>query len=53
VGLDTTGSFGMELVAAMVDQLHGTAAIDRHGGTAYRIVFPFERPDRKETVPLI
>jgi PAS domain S-box-containing protein len=51
VGLDTTGSFGMELVAAMVDQLHGTVAIDRHGGTAYRIVFPLARQPAERTSP--
>jgi two-component sensor histidine kinase len=36
----TTASFGMQLVEALVNQLHGKVSIDRKAGTTIRIVFP-------------
>ncbi len=33
------GSLGLQLVNALVDQLEGTAELDRRGGTAFKIAF--------------
>ena len=36
----TTATFGMQLVGALVNQLHGKFSIHREAGTTIRIVFP-------------
>jgi PAS domain S-box-containing protein len=36
----TTATFGMQLVGALVNQLHGRFSIHREAGTTIRIVFP-------------
>ena len=33
-------TFGMELIADLVDQLHGRLQVSRDGGTTFRILFP-------------
>jgi two-component sensor histidine kinase len=46
VDLRQVGTFGLQLVAMLADQLKGTVAIDRTGGTAFRIVFPVAKGDK-------
>jgi PAS domain S-box-containing protein len=33
-------TFGMQVIAALVDQLHGELEVRRHAGTEFRILFP-------------
>jgi PAS domain S-box-containing protein len=46
VDLQRADTFGLQLVAMLVDQLKGTVAIDRAGGTAFRIAFPIPKAER-------
>jgi len=41
---ETSETFGMQLVTALVDQLHGSLEVNRDAGTTFRIVFPLETP---------
>jgi PAS domain S-box-containing protein len=46
-------TFGMQLIADLVDQLHGSVQVDRDAGTTVRIVFPTGEPSpaqRKDRV---
>jgi len=36
----SAATFGMELIADLVDQLHGRLQVSRDGGTTFRILFP-------------
>jgi two-component sensor histidine kinase len=35
-----TNTLGLQLVTTLVDQLQGTIALDRRGGTIFTITFP-------------
>jgi PAS domain S-box-containing protein len=41
-------TFGMQLIADLVDQLHGSVRIERNPGTTFRIVFPTDQKTRTE-----
>lgn len=43
VNPDAAATFGMQLIAALVDQLHGRIHIERQPGTQVRIIFPLEK----------
>lgn len=40
VTLSAAKTLGLRLVAALVDQMHGTARLERHGGTTVQLTFP-------------
>jgi PAS domain S-box-containing protein len=37
---EATETFGMQVVTALVDQIHGRLDVNRHRGTEFRILFP-------------
>ncbi|GAB4217172.1 MAG: hypothetical protein OHK0012_20970 [Synechococcales cyanobacterium] len=43
-GFHTSDSIGLQLVCDLVDQLHGSLAVDRQHGTSLRITFPVDDP---------
>jgi PAS domain S-box-containing protein len=45
-------TFGMQLIVALVDQLHGRLTVGRQGGTAVRVIFPLEEQPAVKRVDL-
>jgi two-component sensor histidine kinase len=43
VNPETASTFGMQLIVALVDQLHGRLEVSRQAGTTVRIVFPLAK----------